>query len=137
MAYDRYDARHGSRERWRSDEGYDRERGYSDRGRDRDDRGFFERAGDEIASWFGDEDAERRRRQESLRDRGDYGRDRNRDFSPRGNFRSSSWDRDSDVRRNWRDDDDERGFFTSSVFRRMVRARWLQLPHLVFMRWRK
>lgn len=28
------------------------------------DRGFFERAGDEIASWFGDEDAERRRRQD-------------------------------------------------------------------------
>ena len=26
------------------------------------DRGLFERAGDEIASWFGDEDAERRRR---------------------------------------------------------------------------
>lgn len=26
-----------------------------------DDRGFFERAGDEIASWFGDEDAQRRR----------------------------------------------------------------------------
>ena len=32
------------------------------RGRDRsdpEDRGFFERAGDEIASWFGDDDAER------------------------------------------------------------------------------
>ncbi len=28
---------------------------------DREDRGFFERAGDEIASWFGDEDAARRR----------------------------------------------------------------------------
>jgi hypothetical protein len=28
------------------------------------------------------------------------------------------------------------GFFTSSVFRRMFRARWLQLPHLVFIRWR-
>jgi len=26
-----------------------------------DDRGFFERAGDEVRSWFGDEDAERRR----------------------------------------------------------------------------
>ena len=26
---------------------------------DREDRGFFERAGDEIASWFGDEEAER------------------------------------------------------------------------------
>ncbi|RPF72729.1 BON domain-containing protein [Aurantiacibacter spongiae] len=27
----------------------------------RSDRGFFEKAGDEVASWFGDEDAERRR----------------------------------------------------------------------------
>jgi len=27
----------------------------------RDDRGFFERAGDQVASWFGDEDAARRR----------------------------------------------------------------------------
>lgn len=29
--------------------------------RDRNDRGWFERAGDEVASWFGDEDAARRR----------------------------------------------------------------------------
>lgn len=28
---------------------------------DRDDRGFFDRAGDEVRSWFGDEEAERRR----------------------------------------------------------------------------
>ena len=28
------------------------------------ERGWFERAGDEIASWFGDEEAERRRRHE-------------------------------------------------------------------------
>ena len=31
---------------------------------DRSDRGFFERAGDEVASWFGDEDAARRREQD-------------------------------------------------------------------------
>ncbi len=37
---------------------YDR-RGYSPRGRH--ERGFFERAGDEVLSWFGDEDAQRRR----------------------------------------------------------------------------
>ncbi|WP_146038783.1 BON domain-containing protein, partial [Paracoccus sp. SY] len=35
-----------------------------------DDRGFFERAGDEVASWFGDEDAQRRRE----RDAGHSGR---------------------------------------------------------------
>src|SRR3546814_17914173 len=38
---------------------YDRGGGYSPRGRH--DRGFFERAGDEVLSWFGDEDAQRRR----------------------------------------------------------------------------
>ena len=31
---------------------------------DRSERGFFERAGDEVASWFGDEDATRRREQD-------------------------------------------------------------------------
>jgi len=37
-----------------------REYGYGDRS----ERGFFERAGDEVASWFGDEDATRRREQD-------------------------------------------------------------------------
>ncbi len=36
----------------------DREREFGRRG---DDRGFFDRAGDEVRSWFGDEDAQRRR----------------------------------------------------------------------------
>ena len=65
MAYDRYDTRRdwrGERPRWQDDDRS--ERGWhSDRG-DRNDRGFFERAGDEIASWFGDEDAARRREQD-------------------------------------------------------------------------
>lgn len=51
---------------------------YLDRDRDREvgrygrpsyeseDRGFLDRAGDELRSWFGDEDAERRRRQDEL-----------------------------------------------------------------------
>lgn len=34
---------------------------------DSEDRGFFEKAGDEIASWFGDEEAERRRRMDARR----------------------------------------------------------------------
>ena len=38
----------------------DHDRSY--RGKRSDERGFFEKAGDEVASWFGDEDAERRRR---------------------------------------------------------------------------
>ena len=32
-----------------------------DRATSGDERGFFERAGDEISSWFGDDEAERRR----------------------------------------------------------------------------
>jgi osmotically-inducible protein OsmY len=36
-------------------------------GRGAGERGFFERAGDEIKSWFGDEDAERRRRADEMR----------------------------------------------------------------------
>ena len=72
MAYDRYETRHGWREarpRGRDDDRFGRgERGFGERGlsdREREDRGFFERAGDEIASWFGDEEAERRRRHDN------------------------------------------------------------------------
>ncbi len=55
---------------YRADRGsWDAPRGYNrSYGEDRDyrggydpDRGFFERAGDEVRSWFGDEEAERRR----------------------------------------------------------------------------
>jgi hypothetical protein len=70
------------------------------------DRGFFERAGDEIRSWFGDEDAERRRRMDERFDERydrEYG-SRNRyetggryaDYAP-GGYRSPdrypSWSR--------------------------------------------
>src|ERR671913_733927 len=73
MAYDRYDSRRGQREpRSRfSQEMGDRfePRNYGRSNWDRDDedrgdRGFFERAGDEIASWFGDDEADRRRRED-------------------------------------------------------------------------
>ena len=57
MAYERYDTRESPRD--------ERARGerYEPRG-SREERGFFERAGDEVASWFGDEEAERRRRED-------------------------------------------------------------------------
>ncbi len=45
---------------------------------DRDERGFLEKAGDEVASWFGDEDAERRR-----------WADKHRGHGPKGYVRSS------------------------------------------------
>ena len=66
MAYDRYDNRREGRQSWRGDDrDFRRERGFSDR--DRDERGWFERAGDEIASWFGDDDDRGQRRERSDR----------------------------------------------------------------------
>ena len=55
---DRYDDRDEDRgrNRWRDDDRNAGEYGYRER-----DRGFIERAGDEVASWFGSDDAERRR----------------------------------------------------------------------------
>ena len=47
-----------------------------------DDRGFFQRAGDEVRSWFGDEDAERRREQDQRQDER-YDRDRSHGGSHR------------------------------------------------------
>ncbi len=78
MAYDRYESCRGWREprsRFSQDQGdrfESRSAGRWDRDDDDDrgDRGFFERAGDEVASWFGDEEAERRRREDN-RMRGD------------------------------------------------------------------
>lgn len=63
MAYDRYDSR-DERSRWRDDR---------DRAGRGNERGFFNRASDEVASWFGDEDAERRRRDDQIRDDRDQG----------------------------------------------------------------
>lgn len=62
------------------DRGYEYERDYdlSERG----DRGWWDRASDEVASWFGDEDAERRRYLDKTRE-GDY-----RGRGPRGYKRS-------------------------------------------------
>jgi hypothetical protein len=107
MAYDRYDTREGPRDersRWRDDRFEGRDRGYSGR----EDRGFFERAGDEIASWFGDDDAERRRHEDQRsaeRERGSgrdwrgrdersqsFGRDRDEDrYGSAGRRRRDSW----------------------------------------------
>jgi len=103
MAYDRYETR-DERSRWSNDRDSGRDFRGQDRGRGGpDDRGFFERAGDEVASWFGDEDAERRRNEDRMRedregrggeqsrsyDRG-YGRDYDRDRSS-GSGRSGDW----------------------------------------------
>jgi len=57
----------GSPSHWPSEFGYPASRGYAPYGRsagasyDREDRGFLDRAGDEVLSWFGDREARRRR----------------------------------------------------------------------------
>lgn len=64
------------RDEYRDRDQRDRERGHArPRDYDDDDRGFFDRAGDEVRSWFGDEEAERRRRWDE--------RDQQRDDVPR------------------------------------------------------
>lgn len=75
MAYDRYD---------RGDH----------RGRRDDERGFFERAGDEISSWFGDDDRERRWRDRERMNRGDWNRD-----SDRGRYAIGGWGDESSIER--------------------------------------
>jgi hypothetical protein len=70
------------------------ERSYErDRGRDRydDDRGFLERAGDEIRSWFGDEDAERRRERDQRYDAQTGGSERSHNAA--GDHHYHSWRR--------------------------------------------
>jgi len=114
MAYDRYDTRDGSRDdrsRWSDDRNSDRWRSEDRRGSQ--DRGFFERAGDEIASWFGDDDAERRRRQDAQLE-GHGGRDRsfgdnNRNYD-RGYGRDYDRDRSAGPGR-YDDWNDNRGAF--------------------------
>lgn len=74
-----------NRDRWRDDE---RERsswrsGGQGSGERDDERGFFQRAGDEIRSWFNEEDDDRRSSET-------YGRD-----YERGGFGRSSWDREN------------------------------------------
>src|SRR4051794_40440249 len=105
MAYDRYDTRDPSRDdrsRWSSDRDWRPEQ----RGR-RDERGFFERAGDEISSWFGDDDAERRRHEDQMRNERDRGFSRQRDpgrpdwFETRGSNERGGFG-EGDYNRSWR-----------------------------------
>lgn len=94
MAYDRYPSRRPygrddeyGRDRNRDDHRMLRDRDW-DRGGSQQDRGFFERAGDEIASWFGDDDAERRREMDAR-----YNERSDRDYEVRS-YRSAGSVRD-------------------------------------------
>ena len=56
-------------DRWNQDRGQERGGyGRQPQGYDYDDRGFFSRAGDEVRSWFGDDEAERRREADQRND---------------------------------------------------------------------
>ncbi|MDB5701178.1 MAG: hypothetical protein JWL66_1377 [Sphingomonadales bacterium] len=77
------------------------------RNRDDSDRGFLDRAGDEVRSWFGDDDAERRRERDN-RDSGtpdynneNYGRGGTRGGALDGSSRSRQADHDPHYS-NWR-----------------------------------
>ena len=104
-----------------------------------DDRGFFDRAGDEVRSWFGDDDAQRRREMDERRWEQEQRMTGRRDNDPRsgdprsgdprsggpgwmgggwGNQPGESWHRDRPgVPGGWnRDPQSEReGWFSSSV----------------------
>lgn len=73
--------------------------------RQRDNRGFVARAGDEVRSWFGDEDAERRRHQDEQQQQRDavrHGRDFGRDHDDYHDWRGTqiaALDRDYDEYR--------------------------------------
>jgi osmotically-inducible protein OsmY len=77
------------------------ERGDYGRGR-RDDRGFFERAGDEVRSWFGDEEAERRRMRDEREEHGrGGGGERGMGRERQGEERRWGGYGDEDVDRDW------------------------------------
>ncbi|PCD03662.1 SWFGD domain-containing protein [Sphingomonas spermidinifaciens] len=99
----------GDRQGYQRQGGYGREgerghgRGYSGQpqGYDYDDRGFFDRAGDEVRSWFGDEEAERRREMDRRYDERYGDRDTGRDehYSNWRRQRIGELDRDYDEYR--------------------------------------
>jgi hypothetical protein len=97
--------------------GYRQERGRGDyRGgydRGEDDRGFFDRAGDELRSWFGDEEAQRRREEDYRRwereqrmtgarsNQDHYGAYGDRPGGGWGNQQGASWHRDRPGEPGW------------------------------------
>jgi len=80
MGYERNDRRYGYGRYEDRPERASRYGSYDDP----QDRGFFDRAGDEIRSWFGDEEAERRRR---IDERYDERYDRDERWRPQGGYR--------------------------------------------------
>lgn len=83
MAYDRYDERGGERSRWREDDRAGRRFGGESGGHG--ERGFLERAKDEVSSWFGDDEGGQRRMQDDRsggRDNMNWSRGGSSDYRP-------------------------------------------------------
>jgi hypothetical protein len=110
------DDRSGGGDRWQGREpwrGGGREQGRGGRGggyRGDDDRGFLDRAGDELRSWFGDDEAQRRREADQRRweqEQRMTGRRDNDYGGPDsfgggwGNQRGESWNRERPGERGW------------------------------------
>jgi hypothetical protein len=104
---DRYD---WDRERGRDD--WDRDRGYgrgAERGRGYDDRGMVARGADEVRSWFGDDEARRRREVDEQRERQrDWSGERERGWAPNSEStrREHGWGASTESAPRW---DDGRG----------------------------
>ena len=78
----------------------DRAAGNAPRGYDYQDRDFFTRAGDEVRSWFGDDEAERRREMDARYDERDDGRyQRDDDYHSWRRSQIAALDRDYDEYR--------------------------------------
>ena len=73
--------------------------GRQPQGYDYDDRGFIARAGDEVRSWFGDDEAERRREADARYDERAYGNSGSSDSRSFGNRSSNTHD---DHYHSWR-----------------------------------
>ena len=79
-------------------QGRDRDQGRSSRDRD-DDRGFLARAGDEVRSWFGDEEAERRRERDARLDEQRWSTHHDHDYHNWRQGQIAALDRDYDEYR--------------------------------------
>lgn len=101
MAYDRYDT--GRDREWRG-QGQGRSRD-DERGR-HEERGFFERAGDEIASWFGSDDEQNRER--GWRERS--GRERGWGEPDRDRYNFGGWGSDRERERSFGRGGERRGW---------------------------
>ena len=88
-------------ERWEERNRNDFRDDRGNRDRDRSDRGVIDRAGDEVRSWFGDDDAARRRRIDEARSE-----HHDRDWSDRAaGSGERAWERTRDTVRDMTDRD--------------------------------